>query len=171
MKKSKNELKTASIVRTTLIVIATVAVVAGLAVGAFFIFSNKEDPAEVKKAQQTADMETLGREFYTDLFYKQLAENRSQEELKAFLEKYKETGINTNLDNLSRTASDTNKKKAEKLLSEDNNCDKEKTRVYVYPKAPYGKDDYTVKVELACPAKPKPDDKKGEYPAIIDNKK
>ena len=146
--------------KTILLGLLVLAVVAGLVFAVIFVF--KGDPEKKKATEQTAYMEDLGKEFYTELFYKQLDEGRSKEELKDFLKKYEEIGINTNLDNLSRTAGNDNKKKIEELLSAENKCDKEKTKVFIYPKAPYGKNDFTLKVELSCGDKKKDDAKKDE---------
>ena len=42
---------------------------------------------------------------------------------------------------------DTHKVENYKVLK---NCDKEKTSVIIYPKSPYGKTDFTVKVNMNC---------------------
>ena len=157
--------------RIVLLGLVGVVIVAGLVVAVMFVF--KGDSEKKKEAEQTTYVAGAGREFYTELFYKQLAEGRSKEELKNFLKKYEETGINTSLDNLSRTAGKENKKKVEKLLSNEHKCDKEKTKVFIYPKAPYGKDDYTIEVKLACGDKKKDDtkDKNKDKDGPIEEKK
>ena len=158
--------------RTALLVLVVVIVIAALAVAAIFIL--KDNSAKQAENERTAHMENLGREFYTELFYKQLAESRSKDKLVEFLKKYEETGVNTTLDNLSRTANKENQKKVKTLLSDKHKCNSEKTKVFIYPKAPYGKNDFTLKVELSCGDKKKDDTKdknKDKDEPILDEKK
>jgi len=141
--------KIISILESKLIRVAIVLVVA-LAVTTVLFFLNSESPAEKKRKQLTAHLEVLGKEFYTELFYKQLLSSKSKEEALDFLKKHEKIGINASIDNLSRTASDENKVKIKEFNYNGKDCDRETTKVYVYPKSPYGQDDYTIKTELKC---------------------
>ena len=119
-----------------------------VAVILFLTMNNNQESR--KQAQLTSHMEDLGGEFYTELLYGQLKDGRSEEELKEFLQKYEETGFNVSLDNLSRTASDEHKDKLEDFNYNDEACNKDTTRAFIYPQAPFGRDDYRIEVKLDC---------------------
>jgi len=146
MEESITESKKTNKTKRGLLIAIGAVLVAGIVVLILFIsgvFGNREK-------QANGYMESLASEFYTELFYAQLEEGRTQEELVEFLQKYEETGIKVSLDNLSRTAGEENQAKIETLLSDDFKCDREETRASVFPIAPFGKDNYTIEVELQC---------------------
>jgi len=134
--------------KKALILILLVAAVAAVALTLFLII--KLDPEKQKQEELTAHMETLGSSFYTEILYKQLEESRSEAEKKEFLQKHEDTGISVSLDNLDRTASEENKTRIEDFKYKDEDCDKDATKVLIYPQAPFGRDDYRVEVKLEC---------------------
>lgn len=93
----------------------------------------------------------MGEEFYTDFYYNEISKNKTTEEITEFLSKFKDVGIKINLDNLSRY---NEKKNAETIKTFKNEkgtaCNTTSTRAIIYPKSPYGRKDYTIKVELDC---------------------
>lgn len=93
----------------------------------------------------------MGEEFYTDFYYTEISKNKSADEVSEFLSKFKDVGIKVNLDNLSRYNEEKNKETIETFKNEKGTkCNTTSTRAIIYPESPYGKNDYTIKVELDC---------------------
>ena len=76
---------------------------------------------------------------------------RSEERVE-FVKKYGSIGIKVNLDNLSRYSGDGVAERVGQFKNDKTNedCDKENTKVTIYPKEPYGKSDYTIEAVLVC---------------------
>lgn len=94
----------------------------------------------------TRKMKKMGKEYYTEYFYKVLSDGRKDSEVKEILSRYKDTGIKINIRNLSQYSDGKFKKETDSL----DKCNKEKTKVIIYPKKGYKKNNYKVKVELVC---------------------
>lgn len=125
------------------IIIAVIAlVIINIVVGAILIYNNP-------KNKLTRSIKYMGKDFYTNYFYNTLKEGRSNKELSEILERYKDTGIKINLKNLSQFDSSKYKEEIDNMV-ENNKCIDTKTRAVIYPKAPYGKDNYKIKIELNC---------------------
>ena len=125
------------------IIIAVIAlVIINIIVGAILIYNNP-------KNKLTRSIKYMGKDFYTNYFYNTLKEGRSNKELSEILERYKDTGIKINLKNLSQFDSSKYKEEIDNMV-ENNKCIDTKTRAVIYPKAPYGKDNYKIKIELNC---------------------
>ena len=101
----------------------------------------------------TQNLEKLGRSFYEEFYYVHQEEALKQQEksLSEFLSQYAEIGIKADLENISKT-SVADKKLVDSMVNSETNekCDVKNSSVTFYPKAPYGKTDYEVKVELEC---------------------
>lgn len=95
-------------------------------------------------------LKEIGTDFYENYYYDQTGS--TIEEKEEFLSRFSEIGIKINLDNLSRYKSETNKDKIESFKNSKTGeaCNRDNTRVIIYPKAGYGKTDYEVKTELDC---------------------
>jgi N-acetyl-beta-hexosaminidase len=93
---------------------------------------------------------TMGEEFYTDFYYTEISKNKTSQEVSEFLAKFQDVGIKVNLDNLSRYNDGANEDEIANFKNGDTECDKTNTRAVIYPKSPYGKNDYTIKAELDC---------------------
>lgn len=97
----------------------------------------------------TEKLEELGVKFYEDFYYKQVG--TSDEEKAKFLKEYSSIGIKVDLNNLARYNDDP-----ETILKEFTNsmtnkdCDKDNSKVIIYPQDPYNKDSYKIEVELVC---------------------
>lgn len=99
----------------------------------------------------TNSLVKMGEEFYTEFYYTEITKNKSTTEVSEFLSKFKDVGIKINLDNLSRYNNNANKEEIEKFKNEKGTkCNTTSTRAIIYPKSPYGKNDYDIKVELDC---------------------
>lgn len=94
-------------------------------------------------------LKDLGSKFYEQFFYVQAGSD--SEARKKFVEKYKETGVTTTLDNISKSVSGIDEQISEfKNNITNEECDKEKTIVKIIPKDPYGVLDYDLEVTLVC---------------------
>ena len=102
------------------------------------------------ESQLDKSLTKMGEEFYTDFYYTEISKNKSTAEVTEFLEKFSEVGIKVNLDNLSRYNDGKNEEEITNFKNGDKECDTSNTKAIIYPKKPYGKNDYTIKVELDC---------------------
>ena len=130
------------ITKRNIIIMAIALVIINIVVGAILIYNNP-------KNKLTRSIKYMGKDFYTNYFYNTLKEGRSNKELSEILERYKDTGIKINLKNLSQFDSSKYKEEIDNMV-ENNKCIDTKTRAVIYPKAPYGKDNYKIKIELNC---------------------
>lgn len=98
--------------------------------------NNKEEQMETLDQTLTK----LGKQFYEEQYYVNLED---KEKLAAF----KDTGLNISITNLDVIVPMDSKTK-ETLKNRE--CDLDNTKIMFYPTSPYGLNDYTIKVELAC---------------------
>lgn len=135
-----------SIGKKILVIVIGVGVFAGL----YFVASNLNLFDQETKLEKK--LEEIGVDFYTNFYYEQISSNKTEQEVQEFLEKYIETGINVDIDNLSRF----NEEKYPNLLDEFTNkkdniaCDIRNTKAIIYPKSPYTVEDYKVSAKLDC---------------------
>ena len=101
------------------------------------------------KVKTTKKIKQMGEAFYTEYYYKELSKNKSKKELSTLLSKFSENGIRISINNLSVFNSGIYKKDIE-AFKNDSKCDGKKTKVIIYPKKPYGKNDFKVDAELSC---------------------
>ena len=94
----------------------------------------------------------MGEELYSEYYYKVTAEGKTNEELKEFLEKFKDIGLHFNLVELEKY-SDENKMIISQFLKQNKKCEKSKTEVIIYPKDPYSKTDFTSDLKMNCEIK------------------
>ncbi len=129
-------------------IIAGVLLVVILAVTITINVTNSKKETQEDKLNTT--LKELGKDFYENFYYPQVGSDDSSRA--TFLEKFSTIGIKVNLDNLSRyNGKDVESKIAEfKNEKSGEDCDKENTKVTIYPKDPYGKEDYTIEVTLVC---------------------
>lgn len=87
-------------------------------------------------------LKKIGKQFYENYYYS----NLSSEEY-AKLANFSNNGIRIDITNLEVIISldDSIKNQLEK-----DNCDFDQTKIVIYPKEPYGKQDYSVELELSC---------------------
>ena len=96
-----------------------------------------------------SNMETLGKQFYEEFYYP--SQEKSQEDIKAFIKKFEKTGIKINLENIAKI-SKVDKELVDSMINKKTKkkCDAKNTSVTIIPEKPYGKTNYKVKVELDC---------------------
>lgn len=134
--------------KTKGILIATVVVLVIL-VG-YLIFTQLK-PKEGPKVLETKLTE-MGADFYENFYFDNVSANMDESDAKDFFNRFTESGIKINLDNLSRYDNGKNATIVESFINQETKtaCDINNTRAVIYPKDPFGKKDYTVKAELDC---------------------
>lgn len=100
-----------------------------------------------RTARLEKGLENLGSDFYRS-YYKTNEKSKDSKSLKSFLSDFKEIGIKVSLTNLEKYNSKGNKRIIKKLKKLE--CDKTNTKVTIYPKSPYGINDFEIKVNLSC---------------------
>ena len=123
------------------VLLITVVATIGLKVA----FSNK-GKEETQEERLTRYLEEMGAEFYENFYYDSLSENQRKE----FLQKYSEIGIKVNLDNLSRFNGNQVEEKVSEFKNGEQECDKENTKVIIYPQDEFNKKDYKLETILVC---------------------
>lgn len=138
MEKTKNFMKT----KKTLVIAIVCILVIVVALIIILVSSGSKDKAKSASEEErlTQYLEEIGRDFYETKYQPQMTED--------FLSGYTDLGIKIKLSSLSRLYAETNKEEIESFTKAK--CDEESTRVIIYPKAPYGAEDYTIEVELTC---------------------
>lgn len=103
-----------------------------------------------KKDQLTIYLEEMGKDFYENFYYDEIG--TTQDEKTDFLSKYDKMGITVSLDTLSKYKNSKNKEIADKFVNSKTKqaCDRDKTKVMIYPKGPYKRDSYEMKVIVDC---------------------
>lgn len=111
------------------------------------------------------NLKKLGSQFYTEFYYP--AQEKAQKDVKSFVAKFEKTGIKVNLENIAKF-SKIDKKLVDGMVNNvtKESCDNKNTYVIIKPKSPYGKNDFTVDVNLSCGSF-----KKGAKKAEKDDKK
>jgi len=139
MKYCKENQKKVVFVGLTVIVIV-VAIILG-----FFLLKGKSKE-EVLKSY----LHDMGIEFYENLYYQQIG--KTDDARKDFLSNFSDIGVKINLDSLSRYNAESNKEKIEAFKNPKTNesCNKENSKVIIYPQEPYGQKDYRVEIQLDC---------------------
>ncbi len=103
-----------------------------------------------QEEQLTEYLKELGKDFYENVYYQQIGQD--EESRKVFLTKLKHDGIKLTLNSLSTHKIEENKDKIESFVNNETKkaCNKENTKVIVYPQAPYGQTDYKIEITLDC---------------------
>lgn len=92
-----------------------------------------------ESGDNTIVLKTAGESFYENFYYKQIKSDQA-----SYLKNFEYIGIKISLENLERV--ETSLTSINSLSS----CNKQKTKVIIYPKAPFGRKDYIIEVELDC---------------------
>lgn len=125
-------------------IIAGAAVVVIAIVVGLILFLNRSN-----EKQLNANFTKLGKQFYENFYYP--SQEKSQEDVKAFVKKFEKTGIKVNLENIKKI-SKIDKKLADSLINSKTKkeCDAKDSYVIIYPEKPYGKTNYKIEVNLEC---------------------
>lgn len=101
-----------------------------------------------KSGRLNSELKKSGKKFYTQFYYDQVTKDKKEKQIQTELENFKVIGIKVNLNSLKNYSYDVNKKSID--LLEKNGCDITKTSVTIYPKKPYGKNDFDIKTNIEC---------------------
>lgn len=107
----------------------------------YFYGGSKEDKIERKLIKMT-------KTFYEEYYYDALVEEKgSKDNAIVYLSKYADKGLKISFGSLKEYF-DT--EKGNMNYTELMDCNENDTRAIIYPKSPYGKTDYSIKIKLAC---------------------
>lgn len=108
-------------------------------------FGKKSNEKEIENS-----LTEMGKSFYENFYYEQVGS--SSDERNTLLSKFTTIGIKVDLENLARYNDGEFSKEIKELKNNKTNkaCNKTNTKIIIYPKSPYGKTDYTIKVKLDC---------------------
>ena len=125
-------------------IIAGAAVVVIAIVVGLILFLNRSN-----EKQLNANFTKLGKQFYEEFYYP--SQEKSQEDVKAFVKKFEKTGIKVNLENIAKVSKvDKDLVKSMVNSKTKKDCDKSESYVIIYPEKPYGKTNYKIEVNLEC---------------------
>lgn len=97
------------------------------------------------------DLVEMGSEFYKENYYPGLVSGRSKEEVSQILKNFESIGITIDLENLGRYNPQKNNERIKEFKNKKGEkCKRNTTRAVIYPKKPYGKNDYKVEADLDC---------------------
>lgn len=124
------------------ILIITVIFIVVLCIIFFIVFKPKNNKSRIDNNTLQDKLEKIGSDFYENYYYSNVPD-----EEKTKLSNYRDNGIRINLTNLSVIISmDDN---IQNQLKKDQ-CDFDQTKIVIYPKEPYGKQNYSIELELSC---------------------
>lgn len=98
-----------------------------------------------KDGREQRKMKNLAKTFYS-YYYAEKENKDDKDAIKVYMSNYADTGLTISLKDL-KVYLDSHKIENYSVL---NTCDESKTKVTVYPVAPYGKKDYKIKTTLIC---------------------
>ncbi len=127
------------------LVIGIILVIALIAMAIIMFFGGVTPEAKLTKS-----LKSMGSDFYENFYYEQVGSTK--DERATFLSKYETIGIKINLENLSRYDNSKYEKEIKNFVNNKTNkqCNKENTKVEIYPTSPYEKDSYTMEIKLDC---------------------
>ena len=132
---AENRVKTIGIAAGIVVVIAVIVVLIVAKP-----FGNKDKKVETKLNDR---MTELAKNFYENYYFDQVGSE--------FVKGHAENGIKIDLANLARiNNSDSQSVLDEFKNSEGEACNTSSSKVTIFPKDPYGKTDYELKIELDC---------------------
>lgn len=91
----------------------------------------------------------MGTDFYTNFYYDEQGKGKSEDELKEYLARFENSGIKVSLKTLE-DYSEENEEIVKKFKNKKQECDKERTKIIIYPESPYGKNNYSIEPMLEC---------------------
>ena len=120
------------------IIIILCMVIVVVLIGVYFLFFSTPS-----KNRLTKHITEMGQTFYTN-FYNELNEYLVEEKVQEEVSKLSLLGMQISLNNLKDNQDN------EKLIKKFRKCDHENTIVTIFPKEPFGINDYRYEVKLDC---------------------
>ena len=100
--------------------------------------NNKNELTNIEK-----EITEASKDIYENYYYNMITQ--SGKDTKTFFEGYTKSGIRLTLDNLIQYKNDD---KFKKIFADK--CDFKDTKIAIFPKEPYKKGDYEIKIDLDC---------------------
>ena len=127
------------------IVIGLVCIIIILLIFIPFTNSQKKEQKELTK-----ELEKLGKDFYENFYYNQIGGDNIETK-KALLSINGSYGLKITLENIASSLGKEQEIYSKfKNSKENKECDKQQTTVTIFPKEPYGQQDYTIETNLEC---------------------
>lgn len=127
--------------KKNILVVALVIIII-LCILLFVAFRTKNHESKIDDNTLQDKLEKIGSDFYENYYYSNLSD-----EEKAKLSNYKDNGIRIDITNLNVIISID--EDIQNQLKKDK-CDFNQTKIAIYPKEPYSKQDYSIELELSC---------------------
>lgn len=128
------------------IIYIIIGVIVVLLIGFFLLLSNqkkKETSNDNPKENKEDLLERIGKNFYEDYYHPEVLTVAGE----SLMNNLAQTGISISVSAID-VITPINKETKEYL--DTKKCDYENTKIFIYPKEPFGISDYTIKVDLAC---------------------
>lgn len=99
------------------------------------------------KSKMETELKEMGKDFYENFYYDLVVKDHGKDQIS----KFKDVGIKVDLDNLERYKSENSDKVKDFVNPKTNeSCNKNETKVIIYPEDPYEKTNYRLEVKLSC---------------------
>ena len=110
--------------------------------------SNKKELSE--KERLTNYLEKKAKNFYQNDYYQQVS--KLTDDMQVFLSNFEKEGISMSINILIENGVITEEEAKENMKNKDNNtkCDYDNTKAVIYPKEPYEKTSYDIRIQLDC---------------------
>lgn len=102
------------------------------------------------ESKYSSKLISMSKDFYTNFYYNAVAKSRNEKEIKEFLGKFEENGVTIDLATLEKYKKEYKKEIKEFKNKKGESCDKINSYALIYPKSPYNKNSYKIKVKLDC---------------------
>lgn len=134
-----------------LIIISGTIIIILVVILLLMLFLNN-DKAKSNEKELIKTLELMGGAYYEEFYYPQCGD--TDKKRAEFIQKFKDTGITTTIDNLKLTKERVKvvKDNIDNLKNSitEKECDLKNSKVQIVPKEPYGVKDYEVNVTLVC---------------------
>lgn len=129
-------------------VIGVIALV-GIVIGIVLLVKGKDSKKESNETVLVETLEKMGATFYKDFYYLRRDTDKERVEQAKLLA---DTGVGMTLENLKISQLSYIQEHKDDFVNAltGEACDAKKSRVQIYPKSPYGAEDFEVKVTLVC---------------------
>jgi hypothetical protein len=129
------------VIASIIVVAITVSVILGKT------FASPNDKERISES-----LTNIASSFYKNFYYPLVTKDETKEKNDDYFEKYSAIGFKVSLDVLERHNNGEFKEEIATYINSETkeSCDKEKPAVTIYPKSPYGKDDFNVEITVEC---------------------
>jgi hypothetical protein len=116
--------------------------------GVFFMLKFNVVNEKEQKLELDTNLKEMGKNFYIKHYYNQISFGRKQSDITVFLKNFSTIGIKVTLNNLEKYDASNNKEFINRKTGKI--CNKNTSFVIIYPKEPYGENDFAIEVTLDC---------------------